>query len=309
MKISPISFKQTYPQKILSAIKTIKVTNIGTPQFSYDLDLNTSKVYRGQMLCSDNETVFNRHSTYMFRQDLDWNIFGQYLKEKYKDEDEVNCLIYACSDGSEAYTMSIILQEIFQNEASKFFPIKAIDINQKLIDENKKRQNGNIDITYNESMKILRFKKFDEKTKKWTSLSSDEKANYSIKRDENRSLHRPFSLTQKVKNPVVFEQGNILEDIERIDPKRKTIVMARNMWPYVDPCEYEDFAKKLYEKLAKGSIVVLGDYDFEGERNSDKNTFLENSNGFPKALIKAGFSPSKTQVGIRRFAKNLIFEK
>ena len=58
------------------------------------------------------------------------------------------------------------------------------------------------------------------------------------------------------------------------------------MWPYVNPDEYEDFAKKLYKRLAPGSIVVLGDIDcFSG------GGVYPRSDTFPDKLIESGFKP------------------
>ena len=79
--------------------------------------------------------------------------------------------------------------------------------------------------------------------------------------------------------------------------------MCRNMWPYINPSEYEAFASRLYEKLAPNSIVVLGYFDFQGD------SWIKDSNLFPKILGQAGFKCSEEQIGTFYIAPNLIFEK
>ena len=85
--------------------------------------------------------------------------------------------------------------------------------------------------------------------------------------------------------------------------------MCRNMWPYIDSSKYDETAKKLYDKLAKGSVVVLGRYDWDGEKT------IPHSNEFPKALLKNKFKPinnvNSHTVNIWKMPNDaaLIFEK
>ncbi len=71
-------------------------------------------------------------------------------------------------------------------------------------------------------------------------------------------------------NNIDFSQANILEDIDNIDSNTPSFVMCRNMWPYVDDSEYQNFANQLYEKLAPGSCIMLGDFDYKKNRLSQK---------------------------------------
>ena len=74
--------------------------------------------------------------------------------------------------------------------------------------------------------------------------------------------------------------------------------MCRNMWPYINPDKYNECAKKMYNNLAKGSIVVIGSFDIEGE------PFIENSDSFKDSLIKSGFKP--IDVAQRNYYGDLI---
>ena len=75
------------------------------------------------------------NTTKLFRQDLDWDGFAELLISKYKDVDKVNIYSYACSDGSEPYSLVIKLLEKSEKlkiNCDKFFPIRAKDIDKKI---------------------------------------------------------------------------------------------------------------------------------------------------------------------------------
>ena len=57
--------------------------------------------------------------------------------------------------------------------------------------------------------------------------------------------------------------------IKNIDNKNPSLVMCRNMWPYINSSEYDGYAEALYEKLAPGSVVVIGFFDYTADY-SDK---------------------------------------
>ena len=48
-------------------------------------------------------------STYFFVKDLQWNKFFNHLIEKYKNTPKINVFSLACSDGSEAYSIAMLL--------------------------------------------------------------------------------------------------------------------------------------------------------------------------------------------------------
>ncbi len=249
------------------------------------------KIKRGQI--TDNGKIFTRPTTEMFRGDLDWKYFANYIQERFQGINKVNTYVYACSNGSEAYSMSILLQEKFKGGAQKFFPIIAKDIDEQRIQKNIKNQAENNIETINGTKSIndifhLRTKEKEKYFYDWYEELQDTAALSKEK------------LTEQTAAPVKFSYGNILEDIKNIDSKRPSIIMCRNMWPYVDPDEYQTFANELYHRLAPGSVVVLGEYDFDGEKGR------KDSDKFPKALYDAGF---KNPGDFVIFNNNFIFEK
>ncbi len=247
---------------------------------------------RGQIL--DDGEIYTSGSTEFFRFDIDWNKFSEYLEERFKNFDKVNTFDYACSDGSEAYSLSMMMQHKFKNKAKKFFPIYAKDLDEDRILKNIENQKTG---TINHQIGVKQIANtidIDAQTlkKEYVTVAP-------------RLVSKPekiYSLKEKVTEPVQFSAANILEDIENIDSNTPSIIICRNMWPYVDSCEYPDFANTLYERLKEGSIVVLGAFDCFFDK-----IYCNNSEKISKALSDAGFTPAKTNINKNGY--NLIYEK
>lgn len=282
--IYPISFK--------SNLKTLKNSQPQKKNPSLNCEIKDTiefkgKPYlqKGQYLDAEGK-ILNRHTTSLFRDDMNWDMFSRYLKTRFDKAKKVDTKVYACSDGSEAYAMSIVLQDAFQSDSEKFFPIDASDISQKGIKQNiKEQKNRKINLTDYRNSQIALYNG-TEKMRNYISGTGFFK-----------------TLKDNVTDKINFRQANILEDIEAINPNTPTIIMARNMWPYVVEDEYEDFANKLYQRLSKGSIVVLGSFDMQGEPN------IKNSDKFRSYLLKAGFKSSKYAIGTENTQPHYILEK
>ncbi len=227
------------------------------------------KPKRGQNLCGANKNlVFNRNFTSFFRDDVNWIRLGQLLCEKFKDADKVNTMVYACSNGLEAYTFSALIQKTFPKNPEKFFPIIAKDISKQQIEENKLKQKEDVKISLNEAMAasgVLAFGVYDDFYKLIT-----------------KNKDGAYVITEKTKAPVVFEAANILDDLDSVDSSAPTIFACRNMWPYVKAEEYQPFSDELYKRLASGSVVIIGDFDYRGAQMQNKDSIAD-------ALIQSGF--------------------
>ena len=80
--------------------------------------------------------TLNRNTTSFFRNDLIWGDFADLLIDKYKNENKVNVYCYACSDGSEPYSVAMLLiSRLGLEGAKKFFPIIAVDKDDFYFDE------------------------------------------------------------------------------------------------------------------------------------------------------------------------------
>jgi len=259
------------------------------------LSFSGQKLLKGQFL-KDNE-IYNKDTTFIFRTDLDWVNFGEYLKERFKNYNKINTYIYGCSNGSEAYSLSILLQDADDNY-KKFFPINAMDIDNETILQNIKEQK-NMVLRSEAAVKLpMVLKRQSNDIKKYISYINgfDVALNENVVRDIN------------------FRQANILEDIDFINSDAPSIVMCRNMWPYIDKKEYDEYIKSLYDKLSKNSCVVIGEFDIEDKIQKDAilNAFnkagFENMKMISNNSIKTTFDTIIPKVNLNKNAE-LIFEK
>ena len=74
-------------------------------------------------------------NSWLFRDDMDWDRLAKYQISHFKDKEKVNTIMFAASDGSEAYTDIISLHESPQKNKGikKFFPIQAYDIDEEIL--------------------------------------------------------------------------------------------------------------------------------------------------------------------------------
>lgn len=203
----------------------------------------------------------------MFREDLDWKKLGEFLETRFAKCDKVNTYVYGCSDGSEAYSLSILLQNKFGKDAEKFFPIIAKDIDEEKISENIRRQKegcAKAELGYYQMRHRLELE--EDEAKKYIKHAIGGVSN--------------DLMLDKTTSPVKFSAANILEDLNNIDSKHPSIVMCRNMWPYINENEYKEFAKQLYNRLAPGSVVIVGTFDCSGSLLAKQNR----QSTFPDAL-------------------------
>ncbi len=215
-------------------------------------------------LSRNDDDVIHRNTTFFYRKDLDWDNFSKFLLDKYKNTSKVNTYCYACSDGSEPYSLIIDLKTKAPSQADKFFPIIAKDYDQEII---RQAKSGTIYVPHYEKYFIHEqsnhnFNKFFGK-----DVRSDRR---------NNCAGRVFEVKPELSNNVTFDSADICKDVENIKPDN-SIVLCRNFWPYLKSQEKMDtLAQDLYNRLGNNSIVVLGIYD------EDKVKPYE-------AMFKAGF--------------------
>lgn len=176
-----------------------------------------------------------------------------------------------------------------ENESDKFFPIIAKDIGKKRIETNKNNQkNKQVPMIISEYMAMCFM----------LNMNKEDGLQYADEKDKK------YFLKDDIVSCVKFECANILEDIDSLDSNNPSLIMCRNMWPYVNEKEYANFAARLYDKLAAGSCVVIGDYDYDFD-------YTDVSCGYKPVKISecledAGFEPAKAVVNS---CHNLIYEK
>lgn len=200
--------------------------------------------------------VTNRNSTRFMRCDLKWRKFTEHIIEKYKNKNKVNVYCYACSDGSEPYSLAMMLiSKLGKEKAQKFFPIIAKDIDGTFLTSAQKG--------------IVKLDQYDiEEIEKKTHLASTA----FITTDSNyEKFHGMDLCTGKIsdllKGTVTFEQANIMHDIKNVK-KHNSIIMFRNVWPYLSETSQHELAKNITKQLGRDSMLVIGGWDDKMEIGS-----------------------------------------
>lgn len=200
------------------------------------------------------------NSTNFFRNDLPWNTLGKTLDELYPEGEKVNVFNFACSDGSEPYSLAIcLIEQLGEEKAKRFFPINASDIDSDIMPKGKKD-------------KIIADKKDIENINEITN--NNIKKYFNVKHIKERTVISPkgtvefkdeeFILTPKkiLKDCVKFDCKNFYDGLDDLKEKNN-LVLCRNFWGYLKEDEILKCAKKLYNRLDESSFMIIGDFDLD----------------------------------------------
>ena len=95
--------------------------------------------------------MVSSNSTEFFRRDFPWDNIGKVFT-KHFPKGEVCIHNFACSDGSEAYSLIIaLIEQLGEKKADRFFPIIASDIDKDIV---KMAASGKISATANDIYEI-----------------------------------------------------------------------------------------------------------------------------------------------------------
>lgn len=194
----------------------------------------------------------NNNYTNFFRNDLNWEKFAIFIKNKYKDTSKINIHCFACSDGSEPFSIAMLLHAKMGKDAKKFRPIIASDKDSHFLNKAKK---GLIEVT-DKDLKLIN--KYTGKNYK-TYLDVDF-TNYKIyDKDEGLKFYQA-KVKDFIKELVIFKKADILKDIDKI-PKDNTVLMGRNVWYYLNPNDRPTLVQKIKNNLGKNSVYISGSFD------------------------------------------------
>lgn len=213
-----------------------------------------------------------RTSTNMFREDLDWDGLVKFITNHFLFKKKVNMYSMASSDGSEAYSLGIsFLQKIPFEGLKKYMPIIASDIDPEII---KTARSGRINIadfelSFFDSSK-LKLRNYFTKESKALEIADDKLEINPI------HSHRPI---KTLKDCVKFHIGDILGEISRINDDGNSVIMCRNVFPYLSEKYTDDVVAAAKNHLKNGSIFITGSFD---ERVNISEKLL--NNGFCQPL-------------------------
>lgn len=226
---------------------------------------------------NDNFTLKYNTNTCFFRSDMDWVEFVNYLAKKYKKTKKVNIINYACSTGEEPTSLAAILKIKLGENANKFFPIKAFDIEEENI---RFAKTGLFNLSPGELDLVT--KNLGDKYKEYFKVLYDM---------DNTPVW--LSSSKKLESNIIYNQSDILKDIHKI-PSVNTVLLCRNFLPYLTIGEQKDLIKFLGKHLCSSSLVVLGNFEIsygveklfeqEGFRHTKQYNIMEKMT-YPKAVL------------------------
>ena len=227
---------------------------------------------------------FVRTTTKLYREDLDWNTFIKYIQYNFADKEKVNVYSLASSDGSEAYSFAIsVLDKIPKNKQSKFLPVYASDIDKEVIKSAQKRRINldKIEIFRAENYYGVNLHKYIEKPGVSVFIKGDGMS--------DTDYLSSYELKDNVKKAVKFKISDILKELNNIKDDGNTIVMCRNVFPYLNAEYTEKVLDAAKNKLKHGSLFIIGDYDLMA-----KIDYMMPENGFFKPFYNGSIIEGNT---------------
>ena len=89
-----------------------------------------------------------------------------------------------------------------------------------------------------------------------------------------RSYHS-YEPINKLKNAVIFTEDDIIEFLSKNTTNEKSVLMLRNVTPYLPISKQENLFNTVKTFLTKGSLLVIGNFDAEAKFKTilDKDVF------------------------------------
>ena len=195
-----------------------------------------------------------RTSTNLFREDLNWDVLIRHIMCNFGTKSKIQTYSLACSDGSEAYSYILtILNKIPKTELGRYLPIVASDIDKEMI---KTAKSGRINIA------DFEFDFFENPVVKMSKFFTDKSEPIEISNDKLgiKPIHS-YKPVKELRKNVIFRVNDILSEIENIKDEGNTVILCRNVFPYLNEEYIDNVILSAENKLKTGSIFVTGDYD------------------------------------------------
>ena len=192
-------------------------------------------------------------NSWLFRDDVDWRRLARYEKNHFSSRDKVNIIQFASSDGSEAYTQIIsLLENLPEKDSSKFFPIKAYDIDEESVNAAK---SGKINTCYADRLSL------QMNTDDYTKYFTETNEKLYIQDDIKLRAPKTFNVAKLLQSKVIFENSDMHDILGKITDNSNTILLCRNVLGYFENTKIENFVKMAANKLKQGSLFVIGGHD------------------------------------------------
>ena len=205
----------------------------------------------------EKNVVQYRNTTLLLRPDLNWDIL---IKHITKDKTPKKIYCYACSDGSEAYSIAMhLIAKLGWKKAQKYFPIIAKDIDDYAL---KKAKCGYIDLSVTD---VLGLNEIQD--------SSKIKFMYVTKPAMRYDEYSVFRVDEKLKKCIEFSRGDLCDDARFLNYDN-SVIFFRNVWPYLSKDRINYLLKVFSQNFKNSTSLVIGGYDVD---NPEFDRILDNS--------------------------------
>ena len=217
----------------------------------------------------------------LFREDLDWKKLVDYQTTHFKDKDKVNIIQFASSDGSEAYTQIMAMENFAPQENSKkFFPINAYDIDKDIVDTANSKLFNIVQSDYQRAKEYnVNIADYFNHSDTWCKTTEDMQMNMNYA-DLMEEAPESFKVSKQLTDKVKFHQGDMYKVIKETNDNSDSIVLCRNILGYFTNDEVKNFINIVKEKLHQNSLFIIGSFD---TMNTNIETIL-GENGFVKVF-------------------------
>ncbi|MCQ2753594.1 MAG: hypothetical protein MJ231_00935 [bacterium] len=224
---------------------------------------NINKQYNKPAFRSTNRVIdgFTYQTTRMMRKDFPWRTFPEFFEKLGRNFKDINIYDFACSDGSETWSLKFCLRDKLGEKSNKF-KIKAFDIDPEIIHQ---ALSGKCNVTYSD-------------TQSMNDILKEGYYKYAY-REYPTNPYFPSAIAPKdfIKDNIFFDVGDMVKEIDKIEWKNN-IILNRNCLAYLSPKDREAYIKKLGDYKDKILAVAIGDFD--------------KSYGFDKLLEAQGYRES-----------------
>ena len=183
--------------------------------------------------------------TEMFRDDLNWEALADHIS---KDEKPKKIYCYACSDGSEPYSIAMaLITKLGYDKAKKYFPIIARDIDENVI---ASAQKG-----------IIEFNRYDLKRMKDNNVKPLDFFDYRYSYYKKPCKMGIYKVKEDLKKCVDFKVGDIIKDSKTMNFE-DAVILFRNVWLYIPEVLQQKLVSTFNQSFKDSTSIVVGAIDF-----------------------------------------------
>ena len=186
--------------------------------------------------------------TEMFRDDLNWETLTDHISH---DEKPKKIYCYACSDGSEPYSIAMaLITKLGFDKAKKYFPIIARDVDENVIETAQKG--------------LIEFNRYDLKRMKDNNVKPLDFFDYRCSYYKKPCKMGIYKVKEDLKKCVNFNVGDIIKDSKIINFE-DAVILFRNVWIYIPEVLQKKLVSVFNQRFKNTTSIVVGAIDFSSE--------------------------------------------